>query len=254
MHPVLLKFGPFSIYSYGVMLAFGFGLSILLIYNRSAGFGLDRDKMVDLSIFIFLAGIIGARIFYVLLNISHYLERPLEILDLSKGGLVWYGGFLSGLLTAICYILKNRLYVWSVFDLISPYIALAQSLGRIGCFLNGCCFGVEAPLSYPFAVIFPDSFTPLYPTQVYSSLALILIFIILRIWQDRRHFYGEIFLGYCILYSSKRFFLEFLRGDNAKIFLNLTISQVISLAVFLVSIAIFISRAAKWKSALTRSR
>lgn len=254
MHPVLLKFGPFSIYSYGAMLAFGFGLSITLIYNRSAGFGLDRDKMVDLSIFIFLAGIIGARFLYVLLNIAHYMERPLEIFDLSKGGLVWYGGFLLGLLTAICYILKNRLCIWSVLDLIAPYIALAHAIGRIGCFLNGCCFGVEAPRSYPFAVIFPDSFTPLHPTQVYSSLALISIFVILRIWQDRRHLHGEIFLGYCILYSSKRFLLEFLRGDNTKIFLNLTTSQVISLAVFLVSLAIFISRAAKWKIALTQSR
>lgn len=232
MHSVLIKLGPLSIYSYGVMVALGFGLSTFLIYTRAAKFNLDKERIIDLAIIILVGGIIGARLLYVLSNVDYYASRPIEILNLSKGGLVWYGGFVAGLIVSIWYLKKNRINFWAFTDLAAPYIALAQSLGRIGCFLNGCCFGIEG-----------------HPVQIYSSLALLAIFAILRAWQDRRHFAGEIFLGYCLLYSLKRFFMEFLRGDNPVVALNLTVSQIISALVFFISIFIFIYRAFRWKAA-----
>jgi len=145
------------------------------------------------------------------------------------------------------YIKKNGLGFWTVADLMAPYAALAQAFGRIGCLLNGCCYGREAPCGYAFGIMFPNESAVRYPAEIYSSIALILIFIVLRVWQDRRHFAGEIFLGYCIMYSLKRFLLEFLRGDNPRIISVFTISQVISVVVFAAGISIFAIKMTAWK-------
>ena len=254
MHPVILRIGPFSIYSYGVMVALGFGLATALIYKNAARYGIDKSKIIDFAILILFAGIVGARVFYVLSNMDHYIANPFDILNLSKGGLVWYGGFGSALFASIWYLKKNSIPFWTFADFVAPYTALAQGLGRIGCFLNGCCFGMEAPGRLPFAAIFPDSHILRHPTQLYSSLALLFIFIILRIRQERPHFTGQIFLAYCILYSMKRYILEYLRSDNPILTLGLTISQVISITVFSISIPLFLYKAFEWKRALLRSK
>jgi len=251
MHPVLFSIGVFNVYSYGLMVALGAAAASYLIYKRANHFNLDKNKAVDLIIMMLIGGLIGARLFHVIVNIQYYIARPLEIIDLTKGGLAWYGGFITGILTAVVYIKKNKMDFWLVTDLVAPYVALAQSFGRIGCFLNGCCYGSETDLAYPFGVIFPNTASPVHPTQVYSSLALLGIFVILRIVQDLPHFKGEVALGYCILYSSKRFVVEFWRADNPRIMLNLTIPQYISLAVFAVSMAIFIRRASQWRRYLS---
>ena len=237
MHPILFKIGPLNIYSYGAFVALGFGIAAYLIYRRASEFGLDKNSVLDLLILILIGGITGGRILYVGLNLSYYLSEPLEIFMLSKGGLVWYGGFIFGLIIFIWYTRKKGMNFWTVADLVAPYIALAQGVGRIGCFLNGCCYGVNN-----------------HPTQIYSSAALIVIYFILRSRQNFRHFTGEIFLGYCILYSIKRFLMEFLRADNIKVYLNLTMSQYVSVLVFAAGLGIFIYRIIKWKKGFLNSR
>lgn len=248
MHPVLCKVGPFTIYSYGVMVALGFGIATAFVYNRAPKFGIDRNHVVDLMIIMLISGIAGARAFYVLQDLGYYRAHPVEILDLSRGGLVWYGAFLAGLGGCSLYIRAKRMDFWAALDLAAPYIALAQAVGRIGCLLNGCCYGIEASQEFPLAI--PSAYDGAWhhPTQIYSALALFAIFIILRTWQDRRHFAGEIFLGYCVLYSLKRFLMEFARGDNARIFLHLTVAQLISLVMLKVALIVFIIMAVRrWK-------
>ena len=247
MHPILLKFGPFIIYSYGVMVAIGFALSTIFIYRRAPKFSIDKDRAVDLTIVILIFGVLGARLLYVLLNLSFYLANPIEIIMLSKGGLVWYGGFFSGIAAMAVYLRIHKLGFWPVVDLIVPYVALAQSFGRIGCFLNGCCYGIKVNPGFPFAVTFPCEDFLRFPAQLISAALLFIIFVILLIWQDRRRFVGEIALAYCVLYSSKRFIMEFLRGDNPKMLLGLTISQIISASLFIVALAIFILKAIECK-------
>lgn len=254
MHPVLLKLGPFTVYSYGLMVALGFALATFLACRRARLFGLDKDRVIDLAVFVLLGGIAGARVLYVLLNLSYYRVNMFEALDLTKGGLVWYGGFLSALLVLVWYIKANRIKFWTVVDLLAPYIALGEAFGRIGCFLNGCCYGFEVPPGSPLGIVFPGESAARYPTQIYSAIVLLLIFVILRLWQDRRHFAGEIFLGYCILYSAKRFSIEFLRGDNPRIILGLTISQVISVVVFALAAALFIQKMIRWKMGISKSK
>ncbi|MDD5428521.1 MAG: prolipoprotein diacylglyceryl transferase [Candidatus Omnitrophica bacterium] len=254
MHPVLLKIGSVTIYSYGVMVAVGFALATVLIYRRAPKFNLNREKCVDLAITILISGIVGARLLFVLLNLRFYAANPLEIIMLSKGGLVWYGGFIAGLVAMLIYVRINALSFWSVVDLVAPYVALAQGFGRIGCFLNGCCYGVTVAPGFPLGVVFPPESDPRLPTQLISAALLFLIFAILVIWQNRRRFIGEIFLAYCMLYSAKRFVIEFFRGDNPRLFLSLTMSQIISAVIFIAAVAVFALKARRWKNATTISK
>lgn len=254
MHPILIKVGPFAVYSYGVMVAIGFAAAAFLVYRRSSKFGLDRNRMVNLLAILLLSGIFGARTLYIFLNLSFYQANPLEIIMLSNGGLVWYGGFAAALITLIFYLWVNKISFWQAADLIVPYVALAQGFGRIGCFLNGCCYGIAVKALTPFAVTFPFDETSRLPSQLISGALLFLIFIILRVWQDRRRFGGEIFLGYCMLYSFKRFIVEFLRSDSPRILFGLTISQILSIAVFIIAAALFLKKAGGWKKRLSVSK
>jgi phosphatidylglycerol:prolipoprotein diacylglycerol transferase len=132
---------------------------------------------------------------------------------------------------------RKRADPWNTMDLLAPYIALAQGLGRIGCFLNGCCYGTGG-----------------MPVQIYSSLLLFVIFMILMLWQKVRRFTGEIFLAYCVLYSFKRFGMEFLRGDNPGVLFGLTLSQAISLAVISIALPAFIVKSYRWSAKGTASK
>ena len=239
MFPVLFKIGPFSIYSYGVMVAVGFCVVTFLVYRRASIFSVDRDRMVDYLILILISGIIGARALYVMLNFEYYLNHPLEIFYLSRGGLVWYGGFTAAVIASIWFVKKKGMKLSSVADLMAPYLALGQAFGRIGCYLNGCCFGIAAPGGFIFG--------ERHPTQIYSAILLLIIFAVLLRLQERRRFPGEIFLAYCVLYSLKRFIVEFLRGDNPRIFLSMTISQIISIVIFFAALYLFKIKADKWK-------
>lgn len=253
MHPIIAKIGPLFIYSYGLMVALGFAVAILLAYREATRFGIDKDRVIDFGIVVLLGGLIGARLFFVLTNITYYIANPLEIINLTKGGLVWYGGFLMGILVGIVFVKKNNINFWNGADLMAPFIALAQSIGRLGCFLNGCCYGIIAPKDYALGVKFPHEEVLRHPTQIYESVVLLIVFLILREWQGKRHFKGEIFLGYAMLYSLSRFLLEFLRGDNPKILLGLTISQIVSIAILAACLIILTIRFILWKKSSSRS-
>jgi len=254
MHPILLKVNSLNVYSYGLMVALGFAVAVYLMCRNAAKFSLNKDSIIDLSILVLVTGVAGARLLYVLLNMKYYIANPLEIPQLSKGGLVWYGGFLAAIFAMMIYVRRKGLGFLTVADFFVPYLALAQGFGRIGCFLNGCCYGIEAPPGYPLGVIFPQDICPRHPTQIYAALALILIYITLRFWQEKPHFTGEIFLAYCMLYSGKRFLIEFARGDNPRVILGLTLSQVLSIAIFLISLLVFIKKRSGWSQKNTVSK
>jgi len=229
MHPTICQIGPFTIYSYGLMLVVAFLVGSSLAVRRARRKNINPDIIFNLCFLAFISGIIGARFFYVLQNIGYYTENPLEIFMLQKGGLVWFGGLIAGIGGAVFYLKFKKLSVYKILDLVVPYLALAQSIGRIGCLLNGCCFGKNST----WGIYFATHEATLIPTQIYSSLLLLVIFIILRLLEERPHKAGEIVSAYLILYSLKRFFIEFLRGDSNTIFLNLTLFQLISIVIFL---------------------
>jgi phosphatidylglycerol:prolipoprotein diacylglycerol transferase len=231
MHPEICKLGPLTIYSYGLMLVIAFVVSTLLASAEAKRKGIDPDVIFNLCFTVFILGVIGARIFYVLSNFSYYLRNPFEIIMFQKGGLAWFGGLILGASSGIYYLRIKKLNVYKIADLLVPFVALAQAIGRLGCFLNGCCYGKESG----FGIYFPNHDAVLIPTQLYSSLLLVFIFIILRFLQERPHQDGTIFFAYLLLYSAKRFFIEFWRGDSPSFAFGLTLFQFISIAIFLIA-------------------
>jgi phosphatidylglycerol:prolipoprotein diacylglycerol transferase len=210
------------------MLAAAFLVSTWLATQQAKRQNVNPDAVFNLAFLAFIFGIIGARIFYVIENLAYYVKNPLETVMLQHGGLSWFGGLLSGVIIAVWYLRVKNLPVYKILDLISPFVSLAQAIGRIGCLLNGCCYGKISD----YGLYFPVHNAILVPVQLYSSLILILIFITLRYLQDRPHKQGQIFFTYLLLYSTKRFFVEFLRADNERIFLGLTLFQIIAVAIF----------------------
>ncbi|MDD5424037.1 MAG: prolipoprotein diacylglyceryl transferase [Candidatus Omnitrophica bacterium] len=213
MHPVLFEIGPFKVFSYGAALAIAFLLAATLARRRAVSEGMDGDKMLDLFIVLIISGIIGGRLLFVLLNINEYLACPGDIFKLWEGGLVWYGGLITSAACGIIFMKAKGMPVLKTADLVAPYIALGQAIGRIGCYLNGCCYGKYKAI----------------PTQLTESAAMFILFLILR---KRSPSNGRTLLLYLVLYSAFRFFNEFLRGDNPVFLAGLTVSQVISAAVF----------------------
>ena len=238
MYPIIFQFGSFKVYSYGLMVAAAFIVATFLASQEAARQRVPAEKIFNLSICLVVAGVLGARLLYVLQNLEFYAGSPVEILMLHKGGLSFYGGFILAVICAVIFLNRQRLPVFATLDIIAPYLALAQAIGRVGCFLNGCCYGLGA-----------------HPVQLYASLSLLLIFVVLRVVQSkagvRGHFAGRIFLFYCLLYSFSRFFMEYLRADNLRIFAGFTVHQLISAAVFIISWIIWWSR---WRNSALRSQ
>ena len=143
MHPIICQIGPFTVYSYGVMLTVAVLVCSFLIGKEAKVRGLPPEKMLDLVFWVVVGGIIGARLFYILLNAGFYWDNPLEMLMLWHGGLAFQGGLIVGFLSGCYFIRKNSLPFLPTLDLLAPYVALGHAIGRLGCFLNGCCYGKE---------------------------------------------------------------------------------------------------------------
>lgn len=246
MYPILFKFLGFTIHTYGVFIATGFLLGISLIVREARREGINPETVLDLCVYLIFSSIIGARLFYVLQNFSYYLNNPLEIIKIWHGGLVFYGGFFLSLILFVIYTKNHKLPLAKTCDLFAPALAAGEFIGRIGCFAAGCCYGKETQL--PWGVIFnnPQSLAPigipLHPTQLYSSLSALLIFVILFIKKKHKHINGEITWLYILLYSAFRFVIENFRGDQRGFILDETISiaQGISLILGSISICILI--------------
>lgn len=244
MHPILIKFGPVTIHTYGFFVAIGFLLGLLLAVKEAKRQGISENKIIDLGFYILLASILGSRLFFIMLNASHYLKNPLDIFKIWEGGLVFYGGVLFAIPTVIWYVKKHNLGTWGIADLFAPSIAIGHAFGRLGCFSAGCCYGKTAE-SLPWGVIFtdPNCLAPtniaLHPTQLYESSGEFINFLILLLLKKHKSFNGQLFMTYLLLYSILRFTVEFFRGDVERGFIsgNLSIAQGISVVMFLIAIA-----------------
>jgi len=244
MHPILFRFGPLTIHTYGLLVAAGFFLGLGLAVRQARKEGIPADKIIDLGFYILLSAIMGSRLFFIFLNYSYYIKNPLDIFKIWEGGLVFYGGVLFAIPSVIWYAKKNGLGIWMTADVFAPSIAIGHALGRLGCFFAGCCYGKPAE-SLPWAVKFtnPQSLAqigiPLHPTQLYESAGEFINFLILIALRRNKSFNGQLFMTYLLLYSVLRFIVEFFRGDVSRGFITpqLSVSQGISILMFLVAAA-----------------
>lgn len=238
MLPILLKFGALEIRSYGFFVALGFLAGILITLIYAGREKISRQAILDLAIYTIISSIAGARLFYVIGQWDFYRANPLEIIMVQNGGLVFLGGLLLALATVYFYARAKKVPLLNLLDAITPGTTLGYAIGRIGCFLNGCCFGL--PTKLPWGVIFPKGSLaeaycpdlPLHPTQLYSSLAMLLAFLALVWLYRKKKFDGQIiFLG-LIFYSVYRFLVEFFRYSPVR-WLHLTPSQWVVIPLFI---------------------
>jgi len=224
MLPALFRIGNFFLPTYGLLVTLGFLIGLWMAVRLGRQAGLNTDSVLNLGIYSALAGIVGAKLLLILLDLEYYSAHPLEIFSLTtlQAGGVFFGGLIAALLTATLYMRRKRLPGLMTADIYAPAIALGHSLGRLGCFAAGCCWGVESQAAW--AVTFTNPMAhqlfgtplnkPLHPTQLYEALAEAVIFVVLYRRFFRKHAPGAIIGLYLVLYSSARFVIEFVRAHD----------------------------------------
>lgn len=248
MHPYLgaipTPWGGIPIYSYGVLVAAGVLLGLWYARRYAARHtAIDPERVWNLGIYMVLAGLLGAKVWFVCSSGSYFWQHKSEIFAFStlQSGGTFYGGVFGALLVAVLYAHFNGLPALSLTDSYSAGLPLGHAIGRLGCFAAGCCFG--KPTWLPWGVTFTSSRAaelvgtplniPLHPTQLYEAGAEFLNFLIL-VWLARRQrFRGEIFATFLVLYGIERGLIEFVRWDPGRtLFLHgrFSLMQVVSLA------------------------
>ena len=262
MYPRLLT-EPFTLHTYGVLLALAFLAALGLASRQSRREGLPGERIADMAVFVIVGGLLGAKLLLVLVEWPNYgaqLKDALatfpaqgvgaglrrlgqEALGLLQSGGVFYGGLLGALPVAAWFIRRYGLPFWQTGDALAPAVVLGQAIGRLGCFSAGCCYGRETGV--PWAVTFRDAYAmrqvgtrvdvPLHPTQIYESLACFLILAVLLWLSGRKRFHGQVLAAYLMLYAVARFTIEIYRGDpRGSVFEGaLSTSQFIAVLLFL---------------------
>lgn len=225
MRPIILQIHGFAIHSYGLMLAVAFIVGIIGARKALREQGGNPDNIVDLGIWILIGAIVGARVAYVVTEYRYFIANPGEILMINSGGLAFHGGLIGGFAAGIWYTKSHRLETWKIADIVTPYVALGYAIVRVGCLLNGCCYGLPTTVPWAMRCAANDP-TLRHPTQIYSMLGSLVLFFILRSLRRHRQFPGFLFFLYVVLYSVLRFGVEYFRA-GAKIYPWLSLAQVV---------------------------
>ena len=242
MFPILFTIGKIHLYSYGFFIGLGLFVASYFFMKKANSYGYQSSNLENTIFFSFLSGIIGARLLYVLLNFSYFTANPSEIVKFWEGGLVFIGGFLFAFTIGILLLRKYKYPIVDVLDIAAPFIILGHSIGRIGCFSAGCCYGKET--NSIFGVVFqnPNCLAPLnikiHPTQLYESVGNFVIFLILLKILNKRQFKGQVIGAYLLLYSMFRFFVEFFRADDRGAVYIFSVTQGISIVMFFLGVII----------------
>ncbi len=238
-----------KIFGYGLMLFFAFLGSMTLAARRARRENLDPEIVYDLALWVFVGGLVGARAFYVVQYWGTRVHTFWEVFEIWKGGIVLYGSILGGTLAFFAYRAVRPFPLRPMLDVIAPALAFGIAIGRLGCFLNGCCYGDACDL--PWAVSFPKHSPPweaevarglippnaahslpLHPTQLYSTVDGLILFALLNAYFPLRRRDGEVMALLMLTYPVSRFLVEHLRNDEGIFRGGMTISQTISVAIF----------------------
>ena len=238
MYPKLLELGPIGIYSYGLLLVSAYLIGLQVAVARGRARGLDGQRVMDLGIAIIVSALVGAKLLLFVVEFDHFTRDPAELWTLVRSGGVFYGGMLLSLAVAFWYMRRHAMPLWATCDAFAPGIAAGQAVGRLGCLLAGCCYGHPTDVSWGITFTSPlaaaNVGTPLgvslHPTQLYESVAALVILGVLLAFERRgRPFPGRTFWTYLLLYPAVRFGIEFYRGDPRGTVLDvLSTSQFVS--------------------------
>jgi phosphatidylglycerol---prolipoprotein diacylglyceryl transferase len=267
-------FGGLRVFGYGTMLLLAFLGSTNLAAWRAKREKLDPELLLDLAQYVFLGGLIGARVFYVVQYWGDRVRTVLDIFKVWEGGIVFYGSIIGGTAAFFLYWLVRRFPLRPLLDVVAPSLALGIALGRLGCFLNGCCYGDACDL--PWAVRFPQGSPPwvrqvetgqivepngsppwvdfddpvnhrrvrasrqtlpVHPTQLYSALDGLILLALLSAYYPIRRRDGEVMALLMVTYPVSRFLIEELRSDEGVFVAGMTISQFISVLLLMAGLA-----------------
>ena len=255
MYPELFKIGPFTVYSYGLMLGIAFITASWLLTKEVTRKKLNPNLGTEVTLLAIIFGIIGAKLFHLFENFSEFIEDPIGM-AFNPGGLTFYGGLIVAIISIVIYARRKKIPFLVIADAAAPALALAYGIGRIGCHLAGdgdyglptnlpwgtnyengtvppsvMFRGSEIALNYPDGIV-PDN-TPLHPTPVYEFLICFVIFAILWRLRKKEWIDGKLFAFYLILISIERFSVEFIRL-NPRILFGLSEAQLISVFLFFI--------------------
>jgi phosphatidylglycerol:prolipoprotein diacylglycerol transferase len=245
MHPILFEFAGITVYSYGFLIALGAiaGVGYMAVQGKKE-LGLSFDKVNNLFLVIFIAAVVGGKVFLFFEEPSSYLSHPEKLL--SGSGFVFYGSFLFAIPAMAWFFKRNAIDPYKMLDIMAITTCLVHMFGRIGCFMAGCCYG--SVTNSVFGVQFHDPAcyanplnVPLHPVQLYEAGYIFLVMVFLFMMRNRRQFYGQLFLTYLLLYGAGRFMLEYIRGDAGRGFVVkdlISHSQFIALTI--IGVVVFV--------------
>lgn len=252
MHSKLFQIGPLEIHSYGLMLAISFLIGIYFSMYRAKKHSIDPNKIIDLSVVIVISAIFGARLLYVIFHLDEFKGHWLDTINpfqssgqVGIAGLTMLGGFIAAVSFGLLYLKIKKLPVLKIADIVVPAIGLGSFITRIGCFLNGCCFG--KPTNASWGMVFPHDSPAgycfpgqtIHPAQLYSSLYGLIIFGLVLLLERYKKFDGFLLYLFFILYGFSRFIVDFFRYyENSMIIVRLgnfsiSVNQGISILMIL---------------------
>jgi phosphatidylglycerol:prolipoprotein diacylglycerol transferase len=243
MRPVLIDAGGIQIPAYGVMLAVSFLAALWYVKRKAPKYNIPSVLVENLAFYIIVGVIIGGRLLYVAFHWAQYQNDLFGIIKLWEGGMMFFGGFIGGFIAGALYVRHQRIPILKISDVVAPALGLGLFFTRIGCFLNGCCFGT--PSALPWALRFPADCVAgassvgsqaLHPTQLYESLFGLALFFFLDNRLARPHRQGALLAQYLIFYGAFRFGIDFIRYyENSA---NYWINQLIALGLVVVGMVI----------------
>ncbi|MEA2064836.1 MAG: prolipoprotein diacylglyceryl transferase [Patescibacteria group bacterium] len=249
--PLIFSFSFIQIYWYGFFISIGILAGLIIVLKLAEKYKINRDKFLNLGVYLVIFGLLGARIYSVILDFRYYLEYPINVFKIWQGGLAIHGAIIGGLVAGYIYAKKQKLNFRLVADISVVAVALGQAIGRWGNYFNQEVFGkpTNLPWGIPIEKINrPDIYQSaqyFHPTFLYESILNFINFLILlflhkkRLSKNKRSKFfanGNIFLVYLINYSLIRFAMEFIRVDETLIILNFRLPQLLSVALFILSL------------------
>lgn len=256
MLPILFKIGNFPVRSYGVMLVIAFFVGLWMVRKRAPRFHFDPTKVADAAFWSLILGVLGARVVFILQDLPYYLAHTNELISIQFQGLTSFGGFLFGFLYLLWWSKRQMRSSWDTLDLFAPAGLVGQAIGRVGCFLNGCCYGGVCPATVPWAIHVTENPGVLHhPAQIYEGLMDIAGLGIFYAFERRGLAKGQGFALFLMLQGIARFIYEFWRaGTEAQVAsgeasstywdgLPITQAQGVAGLMVICGVAIFIARA-----------
>ena len=247
MHPIAFNLGPLTVHWFGICIALAFLAGMWTASRRAPLAGVSAEAVTDLIVpWLLLGGILGARVMFVVTYWhDEFAGKPFtEIFMIQRGGLVFYGGLIGAALAVIIYSQVKKLPLWKLADILAPSVALGSVFGRIGCLMNGCCFGRACELPWAIPRLLGATDQPMvHPTQIYDALLNLFLFIGLAWLFRRRKFDGQIFAVFLMCYAVTRSTVEFFRGDysDAHLHSGLTPAHLLSFGIFVTGVVLFVT-------------